>query len=261
MHKYFPLFFSIIAILTTISCNKDLEIPNDNPPNTERIIVPVNNYTIAINEPSGLSFDANGNLFCVDDNSNQIYNITKEGVVLSTLPYIGDDLESVSYNPKNNRIYTTHEGERKLIELDYQGTKLNEWQFTVSGGSSNKGFEGLAIDSDNEIFYILNEASPGLLIVWDYKTKSTIEQISLNIAKDYSGIFYDKRDSTLWIISDKSQKLFNTNLRGEIIDSFDLDYDKAEGIVVDIANNLIYIVRDFQTTIKLYVYKISTKSI
>ena len=249
----------IIIILSFISCNKDIDLNIDNTSDKEHVISLQNSYDLSIDEPSGLSFFDNGDLLCVDDNTNKIYRISTQGNPISKLSYIGNDLEGITYNSISNRIYTIHEGQRKLIELDLQGNVLNEWQFTVSGGTSNNGFEGLSIDEDNEVFYILNETSPGLLIKWDYKTKTVIKEIDLNFAKDYSGVFYDKFDNSLWIISDKSQQIFHTDTEANVLESFDLDYSKAEGIVVDAANKLIYIARDYKSNIKLYIYKISDK--
>ena len=257
MFKYIAYISIIISLL---SCNKDVEIKNDDDiiP-TERIISLQNSYDMDIKEPSGLSFGDGGQFYSVDDNTNRIYKISKTGEVIYYLNFIGDDLEGITYNSISKRLYIVNEGERKIIELDTNGVVINHWSFTVSGGSSNKGFEGISIDESNNIFYILNEASPCLLIKWDYESKTELSRKELSFAKDYSGIFFDNTDNTLWIISDKSQKIFHTTTEGVITESFNLDYDKAEGIIVDSKNNTIYITRDYQSNIKLYVYKLSIK--
>lgn len=254
----FVIIFSILIAI--IACNKDQAYDNDDDivdTSMNRSISLQNSYDLQIDEPSGLSFYKNGTLLSVDDNTNQIFNITKDGQALSTLTYIGDDLEGVTYNPISNKIYIVHEAERKLIELDSNANKLNEWSFNVPDGSDNNGFEGLSMDYENDIFYILNETSPGLLIVWDYKNETIIEEITLNFATDYSGVFYDNSDKSLWFVSDKSKKIFHTNMKIEIIESFDIDYEKGEGIVVDSQSNTIYVARDYQSNVKLYVYNIT----
>jgi len=256
----YKILYILIAI-SILACNKDVEIdPVDNTPViNEHIITLQNSYDMNVKEPSGLSFGQGSYLYTVDDNSNKIFKINTKGEIIEQLSFEGDDLEGITYNNITNRIYVVNEGQRKLIELDTNGNFLNNWNFEVSGGSSNKGFEGLSIDVNNNVFYILNEASPGLLIKWDYASKSEISRIELDFAKDYSGIFFDNNDNTLWIISDKSHKIFHTNTSGVVQESFDLDYDKAEGIIVDSKSNTIYITRDYQSDIKLYEYKISAK--
>ena len=251
----------IIVILTLNSCNKDVDISDDDNNNsvTERIITLENSYDLQVDEPSGLSFYEDGNFMTVDDNTNKIFVISPQGQLISTRNYVGDDLEGVTYNSKTKTTYVVLEAKRKLIELDTLDNILNEWSFTVNDGVKKNGFEGLTLDIENEIFYILNAASPGLRISWDYKTNKVLEEIELHFATDYSGIFYDKKDQSLWIVSDKSQKIFHTNLKGELKEDFDLDYDKAEGIIVDSDNNYIYIARDFDSNIKLFVYKLSQK--
>ena len=251
----------ISLLISLISCNKDVEVEDgDNiTVPTERIISLQHSYDMDIKEPSGLSFGEGGQFYSVDDNTNKIYKISKTGEVIYSLNFVGDDLEGITYNSISNRIYVVYEGERKIIELDTNGVVLNHWSLTVTGGSSNKGFEGISIDESNNIFYILNEASPGLLIKWDYEKKSEISRKELSFAKDYSGIFFDKNDNTLWIISDKSQKIFHTTTEGIVKEEFKLEYDKAEGIIVDSKNNTIYITRDFKSDIKLYEYKLSIK--
>ena len=82
-----------------------------------------------------------------------------------------------------------------------------------------------------------------------------LSQKQLNFAQDYSGIFFNNADQSLWIVSDQSQKLFYCDKDANMIQDFDLDYQKAEGIVADIANERVYIVSDFEH--KLFVYKIT----
>lgn len=87
------------------------------------------------------------------------------------------------------------------------------------------------------------------------KDNGIISEKELQFAQDYSGIYADNADQSLWIVSDQSQQLFYCNNNGEVIQSFNLDFPKAEVLVVDLENERVFIVSDSEQ--KLYTYKIT----
>ena len=103
--------------------------------------------------------------------------------------------------------------------------------------------EGICYDSKTKNFYFLNEKRPGLLI----KTDSTFKEIfrkELMFAKDYSDIFFSNDDNTLWILSDESKKIIQTDLNGNKILEFGINVEQPEGLVVDYKRKKIFIVSD-----------------
>jgi len=70
--------------------------------------------------------------------------------------------------------------------------------------------------------------------------------------EDLSGITYDTKRQMFWIVSDQSQLLFLWNAEQGVVKSYDLPYEKAEGVAHDPLLDRIYIVSD--KTGKLYVY-------
>lgn len=238
------------------ACNKDVPPPvePEEPTTVDYKIELLEDILLNIAEPSGLSWALNHkDLILVDDRTNSAYLIDNKGKQLSQLPYAGDDTEGVTISEATNSIWIAEEAESKLIELDSNGNEINAFMIDINRGSKKKGLEGLTYDARNKIFYILNEAEPGLLIKWQVNT-GILSQKQLQFAQDYSGIFFDNADQSLWIVSDQSQKLFYCDLDAKVKQSFDLGFPKAEGIVVDIANNRLYIVSDSEK--KLYIYKI-----
>jgi len=242
-------------LLLLIACNKDMAINNaiDTAKPTLQL---VNSYPLNIEEPSGLSLYHHHQLLCVDDHTNAIFVIDTCGNIKQELNYIGLDLEGISYDPQSKIVYIVYEQEHRLLAIDTAGIELNHWIIPFVGGENNKGFEGLAIDQTNQRLFILNEASPGKLIEWDIASQIINKQTELTFALDYSGAYFCNTDSSLWILSDQSQKLFHISSSSQVLSSFDLKFDKAEGIAVDETNQLIYIVRDTKETNKLYIYKL-----
>ncbi len=212
-----------------------------------------NSYNLDVLEPSGLSFSSgNAALYTVSDNTNNVYEITFQGTLLSTINCDADDLEGVTYDAENKNIWVVEERNRKLLKLDLQGNILKEITLNISGNDENKGLEGLTFNSTNKHFYCLNEANPGLLIELD-ENQQKINEYNLNFAEDYSGIFYDKKTDKIWIVSDKSSTINRCDLEGNKIETYNLGIDKAEGVVVDSDNNKIYVVSDSEE--KLYVFE------
>lgn len=132
------------------------------------------------------------------------------------------------------------DNDSKVFKLDLKG-RLNE------------GLEGICYDSRTKNFYFLNEKRPGLLI----KTDSTFEEIfrkELTFAKDYSDIFFSNGDNTLWILSDESQKIIQTDLSGNKILEYGINVKQPEGLVVDYELKKIFIVSDKKE--ELYEFKL-----
>jgi len=103
--------------------------------------------------------------------------------------------------------------------------------------------EGICFDTKTKNFYFLNEKNPGLLI----KTDSSFNEIfrkEIKIAKDYSDMFFSSEDNTLWILSDESKKIIQTDLNGNKIKEYLIDVKQPEGLVVNYKNKKVFIVSD-----------------
>ncbi|MBD3170166.1 MAG: hypothetical protein GF307_11830, partial [candidate division Zixibacteria bacterium] len=83
---------------------------------------------------------------------------------------------------------------------------------------------------------------------------SVIGQYALNFSADVSGLCYDVSNNCLWIVSDQSRLLAKCRRDGQLIKSYPLQIEKAEGVAFNSANSVIYIVSDEEE--KLFVYSI-----
>ncbi len=259
MSKTIPYMILLLFVAGISGCNKDVV-----PPASDNIDIQggdkfslefLDAYNLDIAEPSGLSNALNSlDLVVVDDHTNRAFIINTKGKTIGTLKYLGDDTEGITTDPENLIYWIAEEAESKIIKLDSSGNKLAEYKIDINRTSSKKGLEGITYDALGHVFYILNEAEPGLLIKWTV-SGGILSKKELKFASDYSGIYYDKTDESLWIVSDQSRKVFHCTKDGNVLQSFDLNFPKAEGIVLNRQTQRLYIVSDSEH--KLYTYKIS----
>ncbi len=213
----------------------------------------VADYDLPILEPSGLCISIHNNeLLTVSDKTNKIYRISISGELIDSVNYTGEDLEGVFQNVKDSSIWVAEEELREIVHIDVKGNEIERFKVTVPENKLNNGLEGIAFNTNNKHFYILNEKNPGLLVEWTAEL-GIINQIKLSFAKDYSGIFYDFIEDKLWIVSDESKTITKCDLKGNKIITYKTKIKKGEGLVVDSKNNLAYVVCDSNS--KLYVFK------
>jgi len=241
------LLIAIFSLTVVIRCKKDNSEPTNESLNLK------GSYSLNVPEPSGLSFTSgNTALYTVSDHTDKIYKISLQGKLLSSISCGGNDLEGVTYDSENKNIFVVEERNRRLLKLDLQGNILRQIGLSISGNDDNKGLEGLTINPGNGHFYCLNEANPGLLIELN-ESLQVIKETSLSFANDYSGVFYDQETDSLWIVSDESSTVTKCDLLGNVAKTYRLGINKAEGIVVDSKDKLIYVISD--SSEKLYVFE------
>lgn len=206
-------------------------------------------YSISVPEPSGLSMGANGqSLWTVSDQTNRVYHIDLTGRVLQTLSYTGTDLEGVAYDSTRGCLWVTEEQTRELVKLSLGGTELARHR--ILGGQDNSGLEGVCLDGQGNLF-VLKEKLPGLFI--RLKPDFSIDaQVTLDFARDYSGLFCDTTAGRFWIVSDESRRIYLWDQQKGVQKQFDLSIPKAEGIAWDFSKNRLYVVSDSEA--KLYIF-------
>ena len=235
------------------SCEKQKVDPP--PPKPQGELELIDHFDLNITEPSGLSFGpANATLLIVSDNTNMVYETNLQGDIIRELPFVGNDLEGVSYNPDKDLIALTEERKREVILLDYDtGDEQGTYPINVEINNENSGLEGISYNHTNRAYYIVNEELPGELIVWNPQF-NIINSMPLSFADDYSAIFVDTKNALLWIVSDQSRTLYQTDYNANVLKEYPLGDSKFEGITIDVDNKLLYLVND--KTFELSIYKI-----
>jgi len=248
LFKNYAIQILLISItLTTYKCNTNKQespiLPQLKLQKTTPILVP---------EPSGLALSFDNNfIWCVSDDKSLIYKLDKNGKIVKTVSVSGEDLEGITVID-SNILAVILERSREVVVIDTLGNEINRGKINVSG-KLNEGLEGICYDGYLRNFYFVNEKQPGLLIKTDSDFKEIFRK-EIGLAKDYSEIFFAKEDSTLWILSDESEMIIQTNKEGNKIKEFGIDVVQPEGLIVDYKNKIVYVVSD--KTEKLYEFKL-----
>lgn len=209
-------------------------------------------YTLNIPAPSGLSWgNVNNQLLVVSDSDSKFYRISTSGQIIGSINVQADDLEGIAWNEKTGEIWVLDELKGEVIKLTAGGSEIGRISIDLSISTANNRLEGIAIDSEEEKIYVVNEKDPGMLAVLAFDG-TPLEEYSLTWAEDYSGLFYDSQGEFLWIISDQSRVLARCDLKGKPLETYILPFEKAEGLVISADGNEVYIVND--ETGRLYVF-------
>lgn len=197
---------------------------------------------IKVPEPSGLTLSYDGKYFwSVGDSDSKVYKLDFNGSLIKSFTVNGEDLEGVTVID-SIFLAVILERTREVVIVDTTGKELKRKRLDLKG-NLNQGLEGICFDSKTKNFYFLNEKHPGLLI----KTDSSFNEVfrkKIKLAKDYSDIFFSNGDNTLWILSDESKKIIQTDLNGNKIKEYRINVEQPEGIVVDCKNKKVFIVSD-----------------
>lgn len=248
MRYYYKINNFILAfILLAGGCSNGAE-------ESEPALQPLLAKHIEVPEPSGLSISPDEQfLWTVSDFNGQVYKLDLRGQVLKILPapYPDADLEGIASDPDPGFLWLVEERNREVLKIDTTGTLLSRTVLDINT-APNSGPEGITWNSQAQRLYVLTEKRPSLLL--QLNADLMIEQqYTLSGARDYSGLFYDAALDRFWIVSDQSRLLFRWNIASGMEKSYDLGFDKAEGVVI--SGNKAYIVSD--STEMLYIFELT----
>jgi len=209
-------------------------------------------YSVRVDSPSGLSFGSDkSTLWTVSDKpGGRIFEIDTTGNRLRSFSYSGNDLEGISFDPRDSSLWMVDENLGQLIHLDAGGSAL-AFQ-NISSVSDGGGLEGISLDVIHSKIYMVKEKDFGALITLDELAMTqSLQQIAF--APDFSSISYIPSQDKLWILSDEASNVYRVNLDGSFLDVYAIDMVQPEGMVYDEESQIFYIIDD--TTEKLHKYK------
>ena len=207
---------------------------------------------IPVPEPSGLdiSFDEQG-FWTVSDENSKVYLLDRWGNRVKSFKVTGEDLEGITVID-DSTIAVVLERTNEIVVLDTEGNELKRVAVDLKS-EYNSGLEGITYDHHRKTYYLLNEKKPQLLIALD-ENFAELKRDTLTFAEDVSGIFYDDTDSTLWILSDESKRIFKTDLSGNPMEEYKINITQPEGIAFNRSRTKLFIVSD--KTEKIYVFNL-----
>jgi len=207
---------------------------------------------IPVPEPSGLDLSYDEKSFwVVSDQNSKVYLLDSWGNKIKNFKIKGKDLEGITV-VNDSTLAVVLERSREVVILDTTGNELKRTKLDLKG-DLNSGLEGITYSPVEKKYYLLNEKKPILLITLD-ENLVELTRDTLNLSKDVSGIFYDDTDSTLWILSDESKRIFKTDLSGNQIDEFKIKVVQPEGITFNKDRTKLYLVSD--KTESLYIFNL-----
>ena len=199
-------------------------------------------------EPSGITNHEN-HLFIASDYNGFVYKTNLKGEILEKMVTGFSDLEGVTVNNKGS-FFIVNENKRTLVKLKLNGKALIKCKIKGKQEHGNNGLEGICYYPPKDNYFVVNEKAPKQLLSISKKGE-ILKKIKIGYVNDLSGICFDEKSKTLWLVSDESQQLFQISVKGKIIKKYHLPIVKAEGVTI--FNNKIYIVSDLEN--KLYVFK------
>ena len=207
---------------------------------------------IPVPEPSGLdiSFDEQG-FWTVSDENSKVYLLDSWGNRVKSFKVTGEDLEGITVID-DSTIAVVLERTNEIVVLDTEGNELKRVAVDLKS-EFNSGLEGITYDHHRKTYYLLNEKKPQLLIALD-ENFAELKRDTLTFAEDVSGIFYEDTDSTLWILSDESKRIFKTDLSGNPMEEYKINITQPEGIAFNRSRTKLFIVSD--KTEKIYVFNL-----
>ncbi|MCJ7800964.1 MAG: SdiA-regulated domain-containing protein [Candidatus Marinimicrobia bacterium] len=248
--KYRIIYTLVLITIVTVlfSCNKtdsSIEKP---------ILELINKYVIDVGEPSGLVLALdNKSLWTVSDNQNKIYQLDLTGQILKEISIPGIGFEGIALDLNGQSFWIVQESRGELLQIDTLGNEIQTLAIT-NVRSASGGLEGITINSTNNHLFLLKEKDPSVLIELNVDFETMMFK-RIYFAQDYSGMDYTELEDELWIVSDQEKKVYRCDLNGNVLISFPINVDKAEGIAIDSENNLIYIVSDSDDI--LYIYRLN----
>jgi uncharacterized protein YjiK len=209
-------------------------------------------HALSIREPSDVTINETGTRLWVvsDPPTNKVYELNLKGKLVKTLKYSGNDCEGIFYDRTDSTLWLAEEEFRAVVHLDLNGNVLSTQAIGLTG-EVNSGTEGICIDDAGRMFMV-NEKHPGAFLELNPDHTLATETV-LDFARDYSSISYNREKSAFWVASDQSAGLYLWSKPTGVINRYSLPFTKFEGVAVDDAAKLIYMVNDSLNA--LYIFK------
>jgi uncharacterized protein YjiK len=207
-------------------------------------------YDIPVAEPSGLdlTFSEEG-FWTVSDENSTVYKLNNWGKIEKSFKVQGVDLEGVSVLDEKTLAVVLERG-REIVIVDTSGNELKRINVSLTG-ELNNGLEGITYDPVNKKFFVLNEKNPCLLLTFD-ENLNELSRDTLNFINDASGIHFNTKSKSLWILSDESQCVTKCDLKGNPLQKYFIAVAQPEGLAIDTEEKRMYIVSDINNS--LYVF-------
>lgn len=219
-----------------------------------------------LDEVSALTFDPLRNsLFTVTNKNAELIELSLDGQILRRIALVGfGDPEAVEFISANTYVISDERQQRLIkIQLDDETTAVDAAeaeQITLGVHlAGNKGFEGLAYDSQGKRLFVAKERDPMLIYeVQGFPHQDPQQSYRMHVVnnperdaglfvRDLSSLQYDERSGHLLALSDESRLVVELDVEGRPLSTLALGkwrqglskaVPQAEGIAMDDAGTL-----------------------
>jgi uncharacterized protein YjiK len=213
-----------------------------------------------LKEPSGIIYhESRATLFIVGDRGD-IDEVATDGTFLNHKNIDHADFEGITYNPVTGLLYVVIEGEGKILEinpddlsvlrefsidwfyngrnvLDAKKDNIESITFKPDGANINGGTFFIADKNDD----LQATKNPSMILELNVplteqnttgNTAFIVEMLSPEIIT-ITDLYYASGSQSLYVVSDSSNLVYQTNLSGNIKQTYKIPGEKQEGITID----------------------------
>ncbi|QEN50787.1 SdiA-regulated domain-containing protein [Pseudomonas protegens] len=219
-----------------------------------------------LDEVSALTYDPLRNsLFTVTNKNSELIELSLDGQILRRIALVGfGDPEAVEFISANTYVISDERQHRLIkIQLDDETTAVDAAeaeQITLGVHlTGNKGFEGLAYDSQGKRLFVAKERDPMLIYeVQGFPHQDPGQSYGMHVVnnpkrdaglfvRDLSSLQYDERSGHLLALSDESRLVVELDVEGRPLSTLALGkwrqglskaVPQAEGMAMDDAGTL-----------------------
>ncbi|MEX5610498.1 SdiA-regulated domain-containing protein [Pseudomonas protegens] len=219
-----------------------------------------------LDEVSALTYDPLRNsLFTVTNKNSELIELSLDGQILRRIALVGfGDPEAVEFISANTYVISDERQHRLIkIQLDDETTAVDAAeaeQITLGVHlTGNKGFEGLAYDSQGKRLFVAKERDPMLIYeVQGFPRQDPEQSYGMHVVnnpkrdaglfvRDLSSLQYDERSGHLLALSDESRLVVELDVEGRPLSTLALGkwrqglskaVPQAEGMAMDDAGTL-----------------------
>lgn len=231
-------------------------------------------------EPSGICFnEKRGTLFIVGD-EGFLGEMKTDGTLIQKKLIKKADFEGVTCNPETGIVYIAVEGKERIIEINPDSFEIMR-EFDIERHFEGKllmdkkgnGIEAITFipnksDPNRVTFFVANQANrldekDDISAIFEIEVnlnskekrpKGRIKNVFPMQTIDLAALQHIKKTDTLWVVSDKTNTLFEMTLTGKILNKTKILGVDQEGITVD-SEGFIYIVQDSGGILKIGIQK------
>ena len=204
-------------------------------------------FTTAVPEPSDACLSANEqSLFMVSDDGF-LFETDLEGKILRKSNLKGIDFEAICL--VKDLLYISDESARKIYAVNPVDLNLVKTFNLNYAAGRNRGFEAIAFNENQNVFYLISEKEPTLIRIYNEQFQQ-LSEITFDVTTDISSAYFYQNN--LWLLSDEEHLIMQLDENFKVQKTLDVKILNPEGFFFNKQGDLTVISDDMA---KLYQFE------